>query len=162
MDQIFWNRCLTWRVLIMCWDVAEMTIKRFFVSFSCTVSHKNETETKRRFQRSSLLVLPCYLWVCAELLIDLQYTKRKNILLSFLQCFNTFWARTMWGNGFQKFDPSYWVGGEGRWFCVRGSLIESFYCLGTRVKCRHAKIFSAEERETGTRSKSWNAGARER
>ena len=47
-----------------------------------------------------------------------------------------------------------WVGGEGRRFCVRGSLIESFYCLGTRVKCRHAK--------TGTRSKSWNAGARER
>ena len=80
--------------------------------FSCTVSHKNETETetKRRFQRSSLFVLPCYLWVCAELVIDLRYTKtkRKNVLLWFLQRLNTFWARAMWGNSFQKFDPSYW------------------------------------------------------
>ena len=56
-----------------------------------------------------------------------------------------------------------WVGGEGRWFCVRGSLIESFYCLGTCVKCRHAKIFSAEEREAkvGTRERG-NANLRTR
>ena len=54
----------------------------------------------------------------------------KNVLLSFLQCFNTFGACTMWGNGFQKFDPSYWVGGEGRWFCVRGS--ENIFRGGTR------------------------------
>ena len=69
------NSCLIWRVLRMCWDIAEMTIKCFFVSFSCSVSHENETGTKRRFQRSSLLVFPCYLWVCTELLIELQYTK---------------------------------------------------------------------------------------
>ena len=96
------NRCLTWRVLGMCWDVAGMTIRRFFISFSCTVSHENETEMKQRFQRSSLFVLPCYLWVCAELLIDLRCTgaKRKNVLLSFLQRLNTFWARAMWGNSF--------------------------------------------------------------
>ena len=40
------NWCLTWRVLRMCWDIAETTIKHFFVSFSWTVSHKydgNET-----------------------------------------------------------------------------------------------------------------------
>ena len=104
------NWCLAWRVLGVCWNVAGVTIKRFSVSFLCTVSHENktETETKRRFQRSSLFVLPCFLWVCAELLIDLQYTKmkRKNVLLSFLLRLNTFWARAMWGNGFQKFDPS--------------------------------------------------------
>ena len=68
--------------------IAGVTIKRFSVSFSCTVSHENETETetKRQFQRSSLLELPCYLWVRAELLIGLRYmrTKRKNVLLSFL------------------------------------------------------------------------------
>ena len=104
------NWCLTWCVLGVWWDIAEMTIKCFSVLFSCTISHNNETETetKQRFQRSSLLVLPCYLWVCAELLIELRYTKtkRKNVLLSFLQCLDTFWARAMWGNGFQKFDPS--------------------------------------------------------
>ena len=41
---------------------------RFFVSFSCTVSHENEakTSTKRRFQMSSLIEFPCYLWARAS------------------------------------------------------------------------------------------------
>ena len=64
-----------------------VTIKRFSVSFLCTVSHKNETEmeTKRRFQRSSLLEFSCFLWVRAELLISLRYmrTKRKTFYCHF-------------------------------------------------------------------------------
>ena len=38
MDQIFGNRCLTWRVLRMCRDVAKMTTKRFSVLPPCTAN----------------------------------------------------------------------------------------------------------------------------
>ena len=44
---------------------------------------------------------------------------------------------------------------------MSGSSKESFYCFGTRVSFRNHKKFAAEERETGTRSKICNAGARE-
>ena len=36
LDQIFRNRCVTWRVVRMGWDISEITIKLFSVSFSCT------------------------------------------------------------------------------------------------------------------------------
>ena len=74
------NWCLSWRVLGVCWDVAGGALGRFFVSFSCTVSHENEakTATKRRFQMSSLIEFPCYLWARAELLNGLLYTKTKR------------------------------------------------------------------------------------
>ena len=41
------------------------------------------------------------------------------------------------------------------------STIESFKFFGTRVRCRLAKIFSAEECKTGTRSKIWTEGAQQ-
>ena len=51
MDQIFGNHCLKWRVLRMCRDIAKMTIKRFFVSFSCTATHwKFRTDSQTTWQ----------------------------------------------------------------------------------------------------------------
>ena len=104
MDQIFGNRCLTWRVLRMCWDIAEMTIKCFSVFFSCTanrlkVPHRLTDNMAKQAKTTSGIVVSFPFpfrfrdWLCTK-------TKRKNILLSSLKCLNTFWARAMWGISF--------------------------------------------------------------
>ena len=62
MDQIFGNRCLTWRMLRMCRDVAKMTTKRFSVLPPCTanglkVPHRlTDSMTKQTKTTSGIVV----------------------------------------------------------------------------------------------------------
>ena len=104
MDQIFGNRCLTWRVLRMCWDIAEITIKRFFVSFSCTanqlkVPHRlTDNMAKQTKTTSGIIVSFPFPFRFREW----RYTKTKwkNIFWSPLQGPNILRARAMWGISF--------------------------------------------------------------
>ena len=63
MDQIFGNRCLTWRVLRTYQDTTKMTVKRFSVSSSCTanrlkVPHRMTDNMAKQTKTTSGIVFP--------------------------------------------------------------------------------------------------------